>query len=507
MVQSNAKGFEYRLANVVVVNARYLLQVQIHPRIHGDGMEELAYVLCAEASNRFALKWHVPAQIAATAHVDGGEHQRIVHRHVTTGIADNPRRINKRLANREAEGNADILHRVMVVYGEVSVGGDSEVKPAVKGQLVEHMVEECDPCRDIAAVPSVEVEDEVDLRFLRLTIDFRIPNAGGAFAHDEHQFSSGSSECTAGMPTPSGPFGILKYRNRMAVLVDRSTKVVVAGMTGREGSFHTGQMIEYGTQVVAGVTPGKGGQELMGVPIFDTMAEAVAKTGANASLIFVPAPFAADSVLESEAAGIPFVTLITEGVPTLDMLRVTNKLKSGGRTRLLGGNCAGIITPGECKMGIMPGHIFTPGPVGMVSRSGTLTYEVVWEMTRAGLGQTTCVGIGGDPIPGTRFVEVLEMFEKDPATKSVIMIGEIGGTDEEAGADYIKREMTKPVVAFISGRTAPPGKRMGHAGAIVSGGLGTAQSKVDALLAAGAQVADRTSDVPALLKAAMGVGV
>jgi len=293
----------------------------------------------------------------------------------------------------------------------------------------------------------------------------------------------------------------------MAVLVDRSTKVVVAGMTGREGSFHTGQMIEYGTQVVAGVTPGKGGQELMGVQIFDTMAEAVAKTGANASLIFVPAPFAADSVLESEAAGIPFVTLITEGVPTLDMLRVTNKLKAGGRTRLLGGNCAGIITPGECKMGIMPGHIFTPGPVGMVSRSGTLTYEVVWEMTRAGLGQTTCVGIGGDPIPGTRFVEVLDMFEKDPATKSVIMIGEIGGTDEEAGADYIKREMTKPVVAFISGRTAPPGKRMGHAGAIVSGGLGTAQSKVDALLSAGARVADRTSDVPALLKAAMGVGV
>lgn len=289
----------------------------------------------------------------------------------------------------------------------------------------------------------------------------------------------------------------------MAVLVDKHTKVVVAGMTGREGSFHTQQMIEYGTNVVAGVTPGKGGQELLGVPIFDTMEEAVAKTGANAALIFVPAPFAADSVLESADAGIPFVTLITEGVPIADMTRVANKLKSEGKTRLLGGNCAGIITPGECKMGIMPGHIFTPGPIGMVSRSGTLTYEVVFELTRAGLGQTTCVGIGGDPIPGTRFIEVLEMFENDPATKAVVMIGEIGGTDEEAGAEYIKNHMTKPVVAFISGRTAPPGKRMGHAGAIVSGGQGTAQSKVDALLAAGAAVADRTSDVPALIQAAL----
>lgn len=289
----------------------------------------------------------------------------------------------------------------------------------------------------------------------------------------------------------------------MAVLVDKHTKVVVAGMTGREGSFHTQQMIEYGTNVVAGVTPGKGGQELLGVPIFDTMEEAVAKTGANAALIFVPAPFAADSVLESADAGIPFVTLITEGVPIADMTRVANKLKSEGKTRLLGGNCAGIITPGECKMGIMPGHIFTPGPIGMVSRSGTLTYEVVFELTRAGLGQTTCVGIGGDPIPGTRFIEVLEMFENDPATKAVVMIGEIGGTDEEAGAEYIKNHMTKPVVAFISGRTAPPGKRMGHAGAIVSGGQGTAQSKVDALLAARAAVADRTSDVPALIQAAL----
>jgi succinyl-CoA synthetase alpha subunit len=288
----------------------------------------------------------------------------------------------------------------------------------------------------------------------------------------------------------------------MAILVDRSTRVLVAGMTGREGSFHTEQMIEYGTQVVAGVTPGKGGQSLFGVPIFDTAAEAVAQTGANAALIFVPAPFAADSVLECAAAGIPFVTLITEGLPVLDSLRVVNQLKAKGGTRLLGGNCAGIITPGQCKMGIMPGHIFAPGPIGMVSRSGTLTYEVVWELTRAGLGQSTCVGIGGDPLPGTRFREVLEMFEADPETKAVVMIGEIGGSDEEEGAAYI-RTMTKPVVAFISGRTAPPGKRMGHAGAIISGGTGTAQSKVDALLDAGAAVADKTHEVPGLVTRAL----
>ncbi|MCU0315132.1 MAG: succinate--CoA ligase subunit alpha [Fimbriimonadaceae bacterium] len=293
----------------------------------------------------------------------------------------------------------------------------------------------------------------------------------------------------------------------MSILVNKNSKVVVSGMTGREGRFHTEQMIHYGTNVVAGVTPGKGGQELLGVPIFNSVQEAVDRTGADAGLIFVPAPFAADAVLEYEGAGVPFVSLITEGVPINDMIKVANKLKAGGKTRLLGGNCAGIITPGECKMGIMPGHIFTPGPIGMVSRSGTLTYEVVWEMTRAELGQTTCVGIGGDPIPGTRFNEVLEMFENDPETKAVVMIGEIGGTDEEAGAEVIKR-MTKPVVAFISGRTAPPGKRMGHAGAIISGKLGTAQSKVDALLAAGATVADATSEVPELLRKALSkVGV
>ncbi|HRJ26360.1 MAG TPA: succinate--CoA ligase subunit alpha [Fimbriimonadaceae bacterium] len=292
----------------------------------------------------------------------------------------------------------------------------------------------------------------------------------------------------------------------MSILVNKDTRVLVSGMTGREGSFHAQQMIEYGTQVVAGVTPGKGGTTHLGVPVFDTVAEAVAATQPNAALVFVPAPFAADAVLECEASEIPFVTLITEGIPINDMLRVVNKLEQGGKTRLLGGNCAGIITPGECKMGIMPGHIFTPGPIGMVSRSGTLTYEIVFELTNAGLGQTTCVGIGGDPLPGTRFVEVLQMFEADPATQAVVMVGEIGGSDEEAGAEYIQ-QMTKPVVAFISGRTAPPGKRMGHAGAIISGGMGTPESKVRALEAAGVTVADKTSEVPGLIQAALQVRV
>ena len=288
----------------------------------------------------------------------------------------------------------------------------------------------------------------------------------------------------------------------MAILVDKNSRVVISGMTGREGGFHAKQMIEYGTNVVAGVTPGKGGTEHLGVPIFDSVAEAVAATQADAGLIFVPAPFAADSVLEYEDAGVPFVSLITEGIPVQDMVRVVNRLKTNGTTRLLGGNCAGIITPGECKMGIMPGHIFTPGPIGLVSRSGTLTYEIVWELTRANLGQTTCVGIGGDPLPGTRFIEVMQMFEADPATKAVVMVGEIGGSDEEDACEFVKT-MSKPVVGFISGRTAPPGKRMGHACAIISGNSGTPQSKVDALLAAGAAVADKTSDVAELVKAAL----
>jgi succinyl-CoA synthetase alpha subunit len=287
----------------------------------------------------------------------------------------------------------------------------------------------------------------------------------------------------------------------LSILVDRTTRVIVSGITGKEGSFHTRQMIEYGTRVVAGVTPGKGGQELFGVPVFDSVADAVAATGGNAGLVFVPAPFAADSVLEYAGAGVPFVTLITEGVPVQDMLRTINRIAGSG-TRLLGGNCAGVITPGECKMGIMPGHIFAPGPVGMVSRSGTLTYEIAWELTRAGLGQSTCAGIGGDPLPGTRFVDVMRLFEEDPATQAVVMIGEIGGTDEETAAEFI-RTMRKPVVAFISGRSAPPGKRMGHAGAIISGGLGTPQSKVDALTRAGVAIADRSKDIARLVEDAL----
>ncbi len=286
----------------------------------------------------------------------------------------------------------------------------------------------------------------------------------------------------------------------MSVLVDKNTRIIVAGMTGKEGSFHAEQMQKYGTQVVGGVTPGKGGMQHLGLPVFDTMQEAVENTDANACLIFVPAPFAADSVLEAEDAGIPFITLITEGVPIADMTRVVNKIKSNGTSRLLGGNCAGIITPEECKMGIMPGHIFKKGPVGMVSRSGTLTYEVAWELTQNDLGQSTCVGIGGDPVIGTRFVDTLQMFEEDPETTAVVMIGEIGGTDEEDGARFIKEHMTKPVVAFISGRTAPPGKRMGHAGAIISGGLGTPESKVNSLLDAGAKVADTTAQIAGMVK-------
>lgn len=286
----------------------------------------------------------------------------------------------------------------------------------------------------------------------------------------------------------------------MSILVGKDSKVIVCGITGKEGSFHTKQMIDYGTNVVAGVTPGKGGTTFEGkVPVFDTVADAVRETGANAGIIFVPPPFAADSVLECEAAGLPFATLITEGVPIQDSLRVVSRIKHNGTMKLLGGNCAGIITPGECKMGIMPGHIFAPGNVGLVSRSGTLTYEIVWEMTQAGIGQTTCVGIGGDPLPGLRFIDIMKMFEADDKTEAVVMIGEIGGSDEEQACEFVKT-MKKPVVGFISGRTAPPGKRMGHAGAIVSGNTGTAQSKVDALLAAGAKLAERTSDVPGLLK-------
>ena len=289
----------------------------------------------------------------------------------------------------------------------------------------------------------------------------------------------------------------------MSILVDRTTKLIVQGITGREGGFHTKQMIDYGTNVVAGVTPGKGGSTFEGVPVFDSVAQAVEVAGANATVIFVPGPFAADAILEAEAAGLPFVCAITEGVPQHDMLRAVNKLKDNPNCRLLGPNCAGIISPGKCKIGIMPGQIFAEGPIGLVSRSGTLTYEIVNELTNAGLGQSTCVGIGGDPLLGTTFVDTLPMFEADPDTKAVVMIGEIGGSDEEKGAEYIK-QMTKPVVAFISGRTAPPGKRMGHAGAIISGGVGGPDSKVAALLEAGAQVADMTTQIPDMVKSALG---
>ncbi|MCL6623351.1 MAG: succinate--CoA ligase subunit alpha [Fimbriimonadales bacterium] len=285
----------------------------------------------------------------------------------------------------------------------------------------------------------------------------------------------------------------------MAILVDQTTRVLVQGITGREGSFHAREMRAYGTNVVAGVTPGKGGQKLDGIPVFDTVEEAVRETGATASVIFVPAPFCADAILESEAAGIPLICAITEGVPQRDMLAVMARLGERGRSRLVGPNCPGVISPERCKIGIMPGYVFRRGPVGVVSRSGTLTYEIVQMLSRSGLGQSTCVGVGGDPILGTRFIDVLPMFEQDPETEAVVLIGEIGGDDEEVAARYIAG-MSKPVVAFISGRTAPPGKRMGHAGAIISGGMGTAESKVRALTEAGALVAETLGEIPDLLR-------
>lgn len=292
-------------------------------------------------------------------------------------------------------------------------------------------------------------------------------------------------------------------RRTMGVLIDKHTRLLVQGITGREGSFHTRQMIEYGTNVVGGVTPGKGGTSFDSVPVFDTVSEAALQTNANASVIFVPPPFAADAILEAEAAGLPFIIAITEGIPQHDMLRVVNRIRDNGKSRLLGPNCPGMITVGECKIGIMPGHIFAKGPVGLVSRSGTLTYEIVNELTKAELGQTSCVGIGGDPLLGTRFIDILPLFESDPETEAVVMIGEIGGNDEEIATDYIK-SMSKPVVAFISGRTAPPGKRMGHAGAIISGGIGDPDSKVHALRNAGAVVADTTSEIPKLVQRLLG---
>jgi len=295
----------------------------------------------------------------------------------------------------------------------------------------------------------------------------------------------------------------------MSILIDKSTRLIVQGITGRDGGFHAQQMADYGTKVVAGVTPGKGGTVANGVPVFDSVAEAVAETRANATVIYVPAPFAADAVFEAADAGVALIVCITEGVPVRDAMAAWHHVKNmreangGQKPRLIGPNCPGLISPGQSKVGILPGQICKPGPVGLVSRSGTLTYEVVHQLTGAGLGQTTCVGIGGDPVIGTNFIDTLELFDADPHTEAIVLIGEIGGTDEEEAADFIRRRVHKPVIAFIAGQTAPPGKRMGHAGAIISGGSGTAAEKMAAFEAAGVPVARIPSEIPELVKQAL----
>ncbi|MBN2595428.1 succinate--CoA ligase subunit alpha [Labilibaculum sp.] len=291
----------------------------------------------------------------------------------------------------------------------------------------------------------------------------------------------------------------------MSVLVDKNTKLVVQGITGSEGAFHTQQMIEYGTNVVAGVTPGKGGQLFMDkIPIYNTMKGAAAKTGANASVIFVPPPFAADAIMEAAEAGIALVVCITEGIPTMDMLKVHEFLKKYPKTTLIGPNCPGVITPGEAKIGIMPGFIHKPGTIGIISRSGTLTYEAVHQLCEAGLGQSTAIGIGGDPIIGTKHIDAVKLLNDDPKTEAIVLIGEIGGSDEEDAAAYIAKHVDKPVVAFIAGQTAPPGKRMGHAGAIIAGGKGTAEEKMKALAAAGIHVVKSPADIGKKMKEVLG---
>ncbi len=289
----------------------------------------------------------------------------------------------------------------------------------------------------------------------------------------------------------------------MAVFVNRKTKVITQGITGKAGQFHTEQCLEYGSQFVGGVTPGKGGQTSLGLPVFDTVREAKLATDCNATLIFVPPPFAAEAILEAEEAGVELIVCITEGIPVRDMLEVSQVMRQSKTSRLIGPNCPGVITPDECKIGIMPGYIHKRGDVGIVSRSGTLTYEAVWQTTQLNLGQSTCIGIGGDPLNGTNFIDVLEQFEKDPETKSVLLIGEIGGDAEENAADWIKANSSKPVAAFIAGQTAPPGRRMGHAGAIISGGKGTASGKIEALKSAGVSIAETPAEMGEAVKLAM----